>query len=99
MSTDIWLLTAEIAAWSDRTFGAGRDGVGAAKHLIEEAGEAAENPDDILEWADCLMLVLDGARRQGFTVNELLAATRTKLAINKKRKWKIRDDLAYGKHE
>jgi hypothetical protein len=55
------------AAWSNRAFGdeAERGPVGPLKHLVLEAGEAMENPEDPEEFADCSNLAMDAARRAG----------------------------------
>jgi len=76
----------EMRNWSEITFGED-DGTGTAKHLAKEALEAAENPKDIMEWADCLMLTTDGAYRAGYSLEQLLEAVVKKFEICKKRKW------------
>lgn len=40
-----------------------------------------------MEYADCLMLLLDSANHFGLKANDLLELTRSKLEINKKRQW------------
>src|SRR5688500_7375797 len=58
----LWLDQAE---WSQATFGSDdeRGPIGALKHLAKEAVEAQAAPDDEEEYADCLLLILDAARR------------------------------------
>ena len=56
-------------------------------HLLEEVQELIDNPDDELEWADCLLLLLDAAWRKGHTVDDLVKFAERKLKINKKRNW------------
>jgi len=75
--------------WSWKTFGPPevRGPVGALKHLVKEAAEALDTPGNIIEYADCLLLILDAADRAGFTELELLNATLDKLAVNEKRAW------------
>ena len=80
-------LVDQLFAWSLSTFGPSEDGYGCAAHLIKEAEEAKNTPNDVLEWADCFMLLVDGARRSGFSLQELLEAVETKFAICKQRKW------------
>jgi ParB/RepB/Spo0J family partition protein len=79
----------EHAEWSQATFGsdAERGPSGPLKHLALEAKEALENPTDIFEYADCLMLVLDATRRAGFSLRGLLGAAESKLNTNKTRQW------------
>lgn len=82
-------LSREHAEWSQATFGsdAKRGPIGPLRHLAKEAQEAAEKPGDIVEYADCLLLVLDASRRAGFKPMELLRATYAKLQVNKRRQW------------
>jgi hypothetical protein len=73
------------AKWSNAQFG-DVSSLGPRKHLVKEAKELlADNTAE--EYADCLMLVLDAARRDGFTPETLLEATKAKLDINKNREW------------
>lgn len=77
------------AEWSDKTFG-GVDKVGAIgplKHLSKEALEAADNPDDLSEWADMQFLLWDAQRRAGITDDQIVDAMIKKLKINKERLW------------
>ena len=82
-------LVADQAEWSQATFGtdAERGPVGALKHLAKEALEAAEHPGDPFEYADCFLLILDAARRQGIKPMELIIAAKEKMKINKERSW------------
>lgn len=93
---DLWH---DLAVWSQRTFGTDKERgpVGPLKHLRKEADEALEAAvelsgpwpirEDSLEeeLADCLMLVLDAARRSGVGLWDLVDAARRKLAVNKTR--------------
>lgn len=83
---DFWNQHAE---WSESTFGtsAERGPIGALKHLVKEATEAQEKPTDREEYADCLFLTLDAARRAGMTLDDLLDEAFKKLAKNKLRIW------------
>lgn len=78
------------STWSQATFGSDseRGPVGALKHLAKEALEAAEAPTDREEYADCLILVMDAARRAGMTVSMLLHAVDKKQTINRGRTWR-----------
>ncbi len=60
---------------------------GKLAHLIKEVGELRDDPTDILEFADCLMLLLDAARLQGITATDILINAWYKLGINKQREW------------
>ncbi len=85
-TTKLW---ADLAVWSQSTFGsdAVRGPIGALKHLRAEVAETIDAPDDLVEYADCLMLILDAARRAGFSHDQLLVAAFDKLAINRSRTW------------
>ena len=84
---DIW---AAHAQWSRKTFGKDneRGPQGPLKHLIKEAEEAMDNPSDPHEFADCMFLTMDAARRAGHDVNALLFAMVEKLEILKGRNYK-----------
>jgi len=80
--------------WSQETFGSDevRGPIGPLKHLEQEAKEAQEAPNDIEEYADCFLLLLDATRRAGFTFRELLKASEEKLEVCKSRKWGAPED-------
>ena len=82
-------LCQELSAWSQATFGTDqeRGPVGPLKHLAKEVQEALGKPDDIDEYADCLILVIDAARRAGFKMIPLLEAAIRKIEVCKKRQW------------
>lgn len=84
------MLSAEHWAWSQVTFGtaAERGPIGALKHLEKEAREAQAVPTDKVEYADCLLLLLDASRRAGIGPLELVRLARDKHQINRtKRTW------------
>ena len=76
----------DIGIFTDKVFSGGTARA-KALHLSEEAKEAAADPGDIIEWADCMILLLDGARKAGFTTDDLHQAVLRKMEINYKRKW------------
>ena len=82
-------LAEDQSAWSQATFGRDceRGPIGTLKHLAKEAVEAQEKPDDEFEYADCLLLVLDAARRAGLSPLQLVKVARDKMVINKTREW------------
>lgn len=83
-------LSEDQAEFSQATFGSDDvvGPIGPLKHLSREAIEAAEAPNNLTEYADCLLLLLDASRRAGFSVLQLVTAAGNKLLTNKKRKWK-----------
>ena len=79
----------EQSSWSQQTFGSDqeRGPLGALLHLEKEAREVQDAPDDATEYADCLLLILDAARRAGFEPLQLLQHTYDKLQVCKSRTW------------
>jgi hypothetical protein len=73
--------------WSNETFGVDRGPIGALKHLEREAKEAQSKPTDLEEYADCMLLIVDAARRAGLTPTTLLALCFYKLEKCKRRVW------------
>lgn len=49
-----------------------------------------------IEYADCLMYLIDSARRFGLSLDDLFLAMDEKLQINLKRDWKINEDNSYS---
>lgn len=86
-------LITDFADWMFRTF-PGQTIKGKLEHLKLEADEAIASPNDILEYADCLMLSVGAALTAKFTLSQLVNACRTKLAINKARLWNAPVDAA-----
>ncbi|MFB9970081.1 dATP/dGTP pyrophosphohydrolase domain-containing protein [Pseudoroseomonas cervicalis] len=87
-------IRAEHAAWSDATFGRppAIGPLGPLKHLAKEALEAAAAPHALEEWADLQFLLWDAQRRAGITDDQVVAAMRQKLAVNKARHWPAPQD-------
>jgi hypothetical protein len=57
------------------------------RHLEKEARETQAAPDDIEEYADCFLLILDAARRAGISPQQLVEAAQRKMVINRQRTW------------
>ncbi len=77
----------EQMAFSFSTFGHGERTEGIIAHIRKELDEIAKNPGDIFEWIDVVILAFDGAWRAGWEPEQIAAALREKLAINKARHW------------
>jgi hypothetical protein len=92
-------LQIEIGEWSDSVFGKRKDVTSLLNHLKEEIGELQKEPDDLMEYADCLMLLIDSARIRGFSVTELYCAMVRKLEINKTREWEPEDENGIIRHK
>lgn len=73
--------------WSERTFGPGRRTEGILDHIRKELAEVDEDPDDLVEWVDVVILALDGAWRHGHTPETIAAAITAKQARNEQRTW------------
>ena len=81
--------------WSHETFGPGMRTEGVLDHMRKEMIEVADDPRDLEEWIDLVMLAMDGAWRcmEGGTLKpEIRAekvrdALRAKLLKNKQRAW------------
>lgn len=74
-------------AFSLRTFGPGaRPGMNVA-HIRKELIEIEDNPGDLMEWLDVVLLAFDGALRAGFTPAEIGLGLATKLTRNELRTW------------
>ncbi len=69
--------------WSYDVFGGPdvKGPIGPIKHLGKEQKELLENPDDPSEYADCMFLIMDAARRQGLGLQGLLKAMADKQRI------------------
>lgn len=87
----------DIGAFTDVTFPKSTPR-SKALHLSEEAQEAAADPADISEWADCMILLLDGARKAGFDTAKLYDAVLAKMEVNKKRTWQAPDEDGVARH-
>lgn len=57
--------------------------------FLEEVAELFKNPNDPLEQADLLILLLDLAHFSGMTGEQLLMHGHSKMAINRSREWTI----------
>jgi len=86
MCSKIKILWDELSEWSQETFGSDqeRGPIGALEHLKLEADEAIESGEKD-EYADCLILILDAARRRGLTWDNFMDVTLEKLKVCKTR--------------
>lgn len=73
--------------WSEKTFGPGLRTLGVTNHIRKELDEIEEDPHDLNEWIDVVILALDGAWRSGHSPEEIMTALHTKWEKNRKRKW------------
>src|SRR5689334_13258780 len=73
--------------WSHATFGKDNRTTGIIKHIADELNEILDNPKDPHEWADIIILAIDGAVSEGIEPDVLTGALLSKQAINLRRKW------------
>lgn len=84
--------------WSERTFGPNPRTEGILKHIEKEIQEVRANPTDLSEWADIIILALDGAWRSGATAEDICFALQDKQAINFARTYPRTDDDVPSEH-
>lgn len=84
-----------VGEWADKTFPQSTaDSIRA--HLSDEVAELADGVDvDAFEAADCLLLLLHLAHKEGFS---LIGTAREKHAINQRRQWGVPDDRGVVRH-
>lgn len=75
------------AAWSRLTFGPGPRVAGILAHIRKELEEVEANPTDLTEWADVVILALDGAWRAGGEPQQIIDTIRAKQTENEARTW------------
>jgi len=87
MLSDIERFQFEHGRWSDEIFGEQVGPEGKIAHLAKEVGELSMAPYDIEEYADCLTLLLDAARKAQFNADDIVHAAWHKLDENRHREW------------
>ena len=75
------------SAWSRATFGPGHRTGGVIDHIRKELVEIEEAPLDLSEWADVVILALDGAWRTGASPAEVVEMIEAKQTKNEAREW------------
>lgn len=96
----IEMLWDELSKWSQETFGSDheRGPIGPLKHLKLEADEAIQSGEKE-EFADCLLLILDAARRSGLTCDSFINTAIAKLEVCKMRVYPKPSTDEAGHHE
>lgn len=74
-------------SWSDQTFGPGARSAGVIDHIRKELREIEDNPTDLEEWIDVIILAFDGATRAGHSPEDVIAALVAKQEKNEARQW------------
>lgn len=73
--------------FSEKTFGPDKRTEAITDHIKKELIEVAEEPNDLLEWIDLVILALDGAWRSGYTPEQVVDALHRKQIENNNREW------------
>lgn len=73
--------------WSRQTFGPGARTAGVLDHIRKELKEIEDNPTDVKEWVDVIILAFDGAWRAGWEPDEIIRAIQAKQRENEARSW------------
>lgn len=73
--------------FSARTFGPGTRTAGVLDHIAKELDEIRKAPTDLSEWADVIILALDGAQRTGAAPQDIIDAIVAKQDKNESRDW------------
>lgn len=73
--------------WSKKTFGPGTRLEAVLDHISKEIDEIKAKPHDLEEWIDLILLVCDGAWRQGYAPKEIARVLAMKLEKNMQREW------------
>lgn len=74
-------------AFSLATFGPGPRTDGVLDHIAKELQEIRDDPSDIGEWVDVIILAFDGAWRAGWEPQQIIDAIKEKQARNEQRTW------------
>ena len=73
--------------WSEHTFGTEPRTVGLLKHLVRETVEIAEDPADVQEWVDAIILSFDALLNLGRSPEQVCALLCAKQSLNTQREW------------
>lgn len=73
--------------WSEKTFGPARGVDGVLAHIESELKEIRQEPGDLEEWIDVVILALDGAWRAGHSPEAIIEMLQAKTKKNQERQW------------
>ena len=74
-------------AFSYATFGPGHRTAGNLDHIRKELREIENDPDDLKEWVDVMILAFDGAMRRGFSPEAIVSTIEAVQSRNEARIW------------
>lgn len=85
-----------IGKWNRDTFGKTNTGlIGHFMEEVKEFDEALDTPEEAMEAADLVILLMARADRKGY---DLLGAVYAKMEINRRRKWQKPDKKGIVRH-
>lgn len=73
--------------FSFTTFGPNARLNGVLDHISKEIEEIKQQPNDLEEWVDLIILAFDGAWRAGYSPDEIATAIEAKQTKNEGRSW------------
>ena len=73
--------------WTLQALGEGEKVEGILRHIESELDEIREDPADLEEWIDLMILAIDGAVRQGYSDAQIASALVDKQLKNRARQW------------
>jgi len=73
--------------WSENTFGPGSRAFRICNHIRKELQEIENAPSDLSEWIDVVILAFDGAWREGYSPEQIIASLVNKAVLNESRAW------------
>lgn len=76
-----------VSAWSQTAFGPGLRTESVLQHITKELNEIRQDPDDLEEWIDVILLAINGASRTGAGGKEIISMLKRKIRKNCVRKW------------
>lgn len=97
MRFDFQRLQDRVAAFQQDRFPA-QPLEGKLAHLVREAKELHDNPSDLSEWADVVILIFGAAAQAGLDTVELGNAALAKLTICESRQWGPADSEGVHHH-
>ena len=74
-------------SFSLKTFGPGFRTTGVINHITKELEEIKNDPFDLEEWIDVILLAMDGAWRTGASPEQIAQMIEFKQTKNESRKW------------
>ena len=84
-------------SFSERTYGPGIRTEGLIDHITKELREIKEEPLDLTEWIDIVILAFDGAWRAGYIPEQIVTALVNKQIQNESREWPDWQTVEQGK--